>query len=118
CWLGPAQVETEPRAAGNVRHHAVEHLLTFFVAVETVIQERPQESAALRRTERDGLRRVHERIRRSFHPRRDITECRHAKAGNGKLLWTKGQLIRPSRCEAAGERDSVAFHRVLAAVDD
>jgi hypothetical protein len=42
-----AFVEAQPCGAGDVRHHAVEHLAVLLVGVEAVVQKRPQKAARL-----------------------------------------------------------------------
>ena len=48
----------EARCAGDVRHHAVEHEASLLVAVEAEVEERAQESAALRGAERERALRL------------------------------------------------------------
>ena len=45
--LGEAMVEASAARSGHVRHHAVEDAAALFIAIETVIKERAQETSAL-----------------------------------------------------------------------
>ena len=104
--LRESRVEVGAAGAGDVRHHAVEDPAALFVGVESVVQEQPQEPAALRRAEdvEVSAARRHHRAVAVFHRRGDIANRGQTDAGHRRILRAIAQLVNSSGLESRGER--------------
>ncbi len=101
----PAVVEIDPRGAGDVRHHRIEHLPVAFVGVEAVVEEVAQKTAALRITKHIGVFRGSRSICGIPDPRRRIWYCDETETGDGRIGGCVHNLIDPAWFKAALESD-------------
>ena len=124
--LREAQVEAPAAAAGNMRHHAIEHLAMLLVFVEPVVKVGPQEAPALRHTERDcalnrargNRQRVTVKRRRKFQVRDRVADRRGAHAGDRRILRAVDDLVNLPRLEAAGQIHAAAVQFPFALRDE
>ena len=113
----PSPVEVDPRGAGDVRHHGIEHLAVALVGIEALIEKIAEESAALRGAERVGVFRRGDRVGRVLEPRRGIPHGDESQTGNRRIRGGVRQLVGAARLEPALERDDVARQLPLVARD-
>ena len=107
--LCEAQVEAAAAGAGDMRHHAVEHLAVPLVFVEPVVEIGSQEASALRDAERDralnraGRNRQGHRRTAYFRCDDRIADRRRSRADHRRILRLVDDLVNLRRLKAAGQ---------------
>src|SRR5918995_5968407 len=106
--LREAKVEAAATASSDMRHHAVEHFAAALVFVESVIEVRSQEAAALRNTKGDGAlyraRRYRQLISGRVLQMRDrVAHRRRPGTGHWRTLGLVDHFVDLRRLKTGGE---------------
>ena len=124
---GEAVVKKAQAAAGDMRHHRIEHLAALLIGVKTIVEEHLQQSPALRGAEAVGITRRREariqqqgvRLRpRVLQERDEVADTCHAEPLHHGILALVDQLVDRSWIKPSLEQQLDLRHDALRALKD